>query len=167
MSAPRAAASEVATDAPTASLELARTRSSGLSTAPGTREALATACVFEHTRLRKAAGNSRREWIQVAIIRHAARRPTEAAKMMNRRPLRIRSMRGPTNGPTTAKGRTVHTRPSAVRPRATFSETLTKTDPARATATRASPADDRLLTMDKPAKGVEAHFESTGPRRNW
>ena len=163
--APNPAASEVTTDPPTARRELARTRSSASSTTPGTSDALATACVLEQTRLRKAAGKSSRLWIHDAMSRQAASRPMAAPKMMNRRPPRSRSMAGPTNGPTTAKGRTVQIRPSAVRPRAALSETLTNTDPASATVTRASPAPDRLLTAARPAKGRCFQSESAGPRR--
>jgi hypothetical protein len=93
-------------------------------------------------------------------------RPMAVKNTMKRRPPRTRSITGPMNGPTTAKGRTVQMRPMAVLPRAALSDTLTKTEPANATTTNASPADDRACTMASPPKGVEVSLGPGGPRRN-
>lgn len=133
---------------------------------PGTREERATPWVFEQTRLRNAAGNNSRLCSHAAIITAAATRPTAARNITNRLPPLLRSAAGPMSGATTANGRRVHRRPRAVLPRAAVSGTLTNTDPARATTTRASPAEDRRLTTARRPKRVERHSSPTSPSRN-
>jgi hypothetical protein len=84
------------------------------------------------------------------------------------RPPGVRSIRGPRKGPTTRKGRKVQSNPRAVLPLAAVIETLTKTDPARATVTKASPAVEKRWTTASRRNGVAGGVPSdvAGPSRN-
>src|SRR5579875_1264760 len=80
-----------------------------------------------------------------------AARPAAEEATTARRPPRARSRAGPSNGPTTANGATVRASESATLDWASLTEMLKKMDPAKATATRASPADDRPCTRARRA----------------
>ena len=81
-------------------------------------------------------------------------RPIAHPTTIARRPPRARSTSGPSKGPTMRNGATVRPSERATLDSAAFAETSKKTDPARAIATNASPAEDRPCTVASRRKGV-------------
>ncbi len=141
-----------ATDPPTDNFELAVTSCSGRSTVPGTTAAFVTRYSFENTSVKKATGNNKRECTQKAMKKQQMARPAaEPARIALLLP-RPRSTSAPSNGPTMANGATVSARERATFDSAALVETLKKMDPASATATIASPAEDRPWTTAKREK---------------
>ncbi len=81
-----------------------------------------------------------------------ARTAAESTTIERRPPARA-SIQGPMRGATTAKGAMVRSRYSATRVRAASGEMEKNSDPARAVATKASPAVDRAWVRARRANG--------------
>ena len=91
---------------------------------------------------------------QKAMNKQQMARPTAEKMTMALLPPRARSTNGPNRGPTTANGATVRASDKATRDCAARTETSKKIEPARATATIASPAEERPWTTARRRNGV-------------
>ena len=122
------------------SLAFASTSSSRRVTTVGTTALFDTRYAFDSTRLTSASGNSARLSMCTAIARLTSARAPAMRAIVRRRPPGIRSIAGATSGASTVNGAIVMTRKRATRHRAARGSVSKNTEPARATATIASPA---------------------------
>ena len=99
-----------------------------------------TRYTLDSTNMAKASGNKSSEWMSRARNGHSTARPTAEDTTMARRAPRLRSMTGPSAGATTAKGPMVNSRYKSTLSLAAVGEIEKKSEPARETANRVSPA---------------------------
>jgi hypothetical protein len=113
-----------------------------------------------------ASGNSSKlsdpalEIIRTAITP----RPTHEPISSTRRPPAMRSIRGPINGPTSAKGAIVNSRYSAMRHLAPAGSSEKNSDPASTSATSASPPVESTWVIASRPNGVDASNPTRLPR---
>jgi len=86
--------------------------------------------------------------------RQTTARPAPQAISIIRRPLRLRSRSGPSQGATTAKGAMVNSRYNATRLRAAPGEMEKNSEPARAMVTSVSPAMASTWAVASRPNGV-------------
>ena len=164
--APGAAAMKPMTPEISDSLELASTSSSSECTTAGTNAERATWYDFASTSSTNASGNSRNECTSSIISRQMPERSAAEPMTIQRRPPLARSRAGPTSGATTAKGAMVSARYKKTSPRASPTSMEKNSVPARAMATRVSPATAMAWARARRAKG-EAVNASTPSRGRW
>jgi len=93
--------------------------------------------------------------MSLAINGHSKARPTAEKTTMARRVLRDRSIKGPRNGETIAKGAMVKRRYNNTFDFASVGEIEKKSDPASEIVTSVSPAIINTWTSAKRPKGVD------------